>query len=317
MLEDKINSKKSGILLYGLTPPKLHTDESKIRTIANKQIERISGLEIDGLVLYDIQDESSRNNAARPFPFMETLSPDVYSDNYLKDLNLPKIIYKSVGKYSVDELNKWINKNSKRIDYSVFVGTPSNKQKATLSLNDAYQINQSSNTSIRLGGVTIPERHHKKNDEHMRLYKKTEKGCRFFISQCVYNINNTKNFLSDYYYSSIESNRELVPIIFTLTPCGSLKTMEFMEWLGIDIPRWLKNDLKNSKDILSNSVDVCKDIAEELLHYCEGKKIPIGFNIESVSIRKAEIEASIELLKEVKLLMNKYEYSTAAFELEY
>ncbi|NMH87168.1 methylenetetrahydrofolate reductase [Flavivirga algicola] len=317
MLEDKINNRKSGILLYGLTPPKLHTDESKIKTIANKQIERINGLDIDGLVLYDIQDESSRNNTVRPFPFMETLSPDVYNNNYLKDLNLPKIIYKSVGKYSVNELSIWINENSKHIDYSVFVGTPSNKQKSMLSLNDAYRINQNSDPSIRLGGVTIPERHHKKNDEHMRLFKKSEKGCRFFISQCVYNINNTKNFLSDYYYSSIESNRELLPIIFTLTPCGSLKTMEFMEWLGIDIPKWLKNDLKNSKDILSKSVDVCKDIAVELLNYCEDKKIPIGFNIESVSIRKAEIEASIELLKDVKLLMNKYEYSTAALELEY
>ncbi len=318
MLEDKISNKKSGILLYGLTPPKLHSDESKIKAIANKQIERISKLDIDGLVLYDIQDESSRNDAHRPFPFMETLSPDVYNDLYLKDLNLPKIIYKSVGKYSVSELSTWINKNSKRIDYSVFVGSPSNKQKTTLSLNDAYQINQNSDTAIRLGGVTIPERHHKKNDEHIRLFRKTEKGCRFFISQCVYNINNTKNFLSDYYYSSMESHGELLPIIFTLTPCGSLKTMEFMEWLGIDIPKWLKNDLQNSKDILSKSVDICKDIAVELLNYCEGKKIPIGFNIESVSIRKTEIEASVELLKEVKSLMNTYEYSSAtALELEY
>ncbi len=316
MLEDKINNKKSGVLLYGITPPKLHTDASKIEAIANKQIARISELEIDGLVLYDIQDESSRNDSVRPFPFMETLSPDVYNEVYLKDLNLPKIIYKSVGKYSVDELSTWINQNSKHIDYSVFVGTPSNKQKTMLSLNDAYRINQNSDTSIQLGGVTIPERHHKKNDEHTRLFKKVDKGCRFFISQCVYNINNTKNFLSDYYYSSVENHRELLPIIFTLTPCGSIKTMEFMEWLGIDIPKWLKNDLKNSKDILSKSVEVCKDIAVELLDYCEDKKIPIGFNIESVSIRKAEIEASIELLKDVKLLMNKYEYSTVAFELE-
>ena len=306
MLEDKIYNKKSGVLLYGLTPPKVHADESKIQAIANKQIERISELEIDGLVLYDIQDESSRNESPRPFPFMETISPDVYSANYLKGLDLPKIIYKSVGKYSNDELSTWISENSKNIAYSVFVGTPSNKQKTALSLNDAYQINQNSNMSLRLGGVTIPERHYKKNDEHLRLFHKIDKGCHFFISQCVYNINNTKNFLSDYYYNSLETQRELLPIIFTLTPCGSVKTMEFMEWLGIDIPKWLKNDLKYSEDILSKSVDVCKSIAKELLDFCEGKNIPIGFNIESVSIRKAEVEASIELLKDVKLLMNDY-----------
>lgn len=311
MLEDKIGNKKSGVLLYGLTPPKLHTDESKIKTIASKQIERIKDLNIDGLVLYDIQDESSRNDAPRPFPFTETLSPDVYNSNYLAELKIPKIIYKSVGKYSKDELGSWINKNSKHIDYSVFVGTPSNKQVTNLSLSDAYRINQNSNSSMRLGGITIPERHYKKNDEHVRLFNKIDKGCKFFISQCVYNINNAKNFLSDYYYSSIDYNRELLPIIFTLTPCGSIKTMEFMEWLGIDIPTWLKNDLMHSKNILSNSIDICKNIAEELLSYCQGKNIPIGFNIESVSIRKEEIEASIVLLKDVKQLMEKYECSTS------
>lgn len=56
ILKDKIGNKKAGVLLYGLTPPKLRTEESKIKTIAQKQIERINGLDIDGLVLYDIQD---------------------------------------------------------------------------------------------------------------------------------------------------------------------------------------------------------------------------------------------------------------------
>ncbi len=307
MLKSKIENKTSGILLYGLTPPKLHADTAKIKAIAAKQMARINTLDIDGLVLYDIQDESSRNNAPRPFPFSQTLSPDTYNDSYLADLKIPKIIYKSVGKYSNNELNAWIDKNAKHIDYSVFVGTPSNKQKTALSLNDAYRINQNANTSIPLGGVTIPERHFTKKDEHQRLFNKVDKGCRFFISQCVYNINNTKNFLSDYYYNALEENKPLMPIIFTLTPCGSLKTMEFMEWLGIDIPQWLKNDLKHSEDILSKSVAICKNIAEELLEYCHGKHIPIGFNIESVSIRKAEIEASITLLNDIKVLMKHYE----------
>ena len=305
VLKDKISNKKSGVLLYGLTPPKVTTDKDRIQVIADKQIARIKNLDIDGLVLYDIQDESSRNNEPRPFPFSETLSPDVYTD-YLTDLKVPKIIYKSVGKYSKDEFQSWVDKNSSIIDYSVFVGTPSNKQVNSLSLNDAYQINKNAKASIQLGGITIPERHFKKKDEHIRLFNKVDKGCNFFISQCVYNINNAKNFLSDYYYNSVDNNREILPIIFTLTPCGSIKTMEFMEWLGIDIPKWLKNDLKHSKDILADSIKVCKNIAEELLAYCKDKNIPIGFNIESVSIRKAEIEASIELLKDVKSMMAKY-----------
>jgi len=305
MLRDRIVNKESGFLFYGLTPPKINTEDDRIRMIADKQVERLKGLEIDGLVLYDIQDESSRTDSPRPFPFMPTLSPDYYSDKYLNDLQIPKIIYKSVGKYTADEFKSWIKQNSDNIDCSVFVGSPSKNQVSYLSLTDAYKINQDSNSSIILGGVAIPERHNRKGDEHIRLFDKVDKGCSFFISQCVYSVNNTKDFLSDYYYTSIETNQDLVPIIFTLTPCGSLKTLQFMEWLGIDIPKWLNNDLKHSNNILFKSMDICKNIAIEILDYSVSKNLPIGFNIESVAIRKEEIDASIELLKDIKGLMNK------------
>ncbi len=304
MLKDKIINKKSGIILYGLTPPKLKTDPEKIKSIAAKQMARIKNMDIDGLILYDIQDETSRNDSPRPFPFMPTLNPDAYSNDYLSELDIPRIIYKSVGKYSPEEFDKWIHQENSNMAGSVFVGSPSKNQVTNLSLHDAYEIYQNSETDLLLGGVTIPERHDTKGDEHLRLFHKTDKGCRFFISQCVYNIHSTKNFLSDYYYASIENNRELYPIIFTLTPCGSLKTMHFMEWLGIDIPAWLANDLKHSENILSKSIEFCKKIAIELIHYAKEKNIPIGFNIESVAIRKEEIEASVDLLKYIKELMN-------------
>ena len=73
MLKDRIINKESGFLFYGLTPPKINTEEDKVGIIADKQVKRLRGLEIDGLVLYDIQDESSRTDSPRPFvafPFL-------------------------------------------------------------------------------------------------------------------------------------------------------------------------------------------------------------------------------------------------------
>jgi 5,10-methylenetetrahydrofolate reductase len=302
-LKQKILEKESGFLFYGLTPPKLKTDTERIQNIANKQIERLQNLDLDGLILYDIQDESSRTNVPRPFPFLSTLSPEVYSSKYLKDLKIPKIIYKSIGKQNPDEFKEWLRTQENQIDLSVFVGAPSKSQESNLSLREAYEIKSNSDSSILLGGVTIPERHQKKGNEHIRVFDKINKGCNFFISQCVYNLENTKNFLSDYYYWSKDSNQEMAPIIFTLTPCGSLKTLEFMNWLGIDIPKWLKSDLQHSNNILSESVKICTKIATELLEYSKKKNIPIGFNIESVAIRKEEIDASIDLLKTIKALI--------------
>lgn len=303
-LKQQILEKKSGFLFYGLTPPKLKTDTDKIKEIANKQIERLKTLDLDGLILYDIQDESSRTDAPRPFPFLSTISPDFYSSEYLQELKIPKIIYKSIGKQSPEEFRTWLKEQENKIDLSVFVGAPSKSQRTNLSLQQAYQIKKKSESSILLGGVTIPERHLKKGNEHTRVFDKINSGCHFFISQCVYNLENTKNFISDYYYWAKDNNKEMVPIIFTLTPCGSLKTLEFMNWLGIDIPKWLKSDLQHSNNILSESVKNCTKIASELLEYANKKNIPIGFNIESVAIRKEEIEASIDLVITIKAMMN-------------
>jgi len=299
MLKEKILSRNSGILLYGLTPPKHDNTPDKFREIAQKQVERINSLPVDGLILYDIQDESGRTDLTRPFPFMQTLDPQEYSENYLKGCSVPSIIYKCVGKYSLDSFTSWLDRKTSSQRYSVFVGAASKNQSISLSMKQAYSLRQIHNPDIILGGVTIPERHIKNGDEHLRIIDKINNGCQFFVSQCVYNLDASRDMLSDLYYFASENNIPLVPVIFTLTPCGSVKTLQFMEWLGISIPKWLKNDLIHSGDILSKSMDICKMIADELIGFSKEKGIPVGFNIESVAIRKSEIEASIELLNYV------------------
>ena len=299
MLADKIRNRESGIILYGITPPKKGTTSEKIEEISARQIQRLQSVRIDGLILYDIQDEKSRTSEERPFPFMETLDSFAYSKDYLHSLSIPKIIYRSVGKYSKSELSQFLVNASSGDYLTVFVGASSKTQAVALSLDDAYKLRAEMDSDVLLGGVTIPERHERKGDEHIRVFKKISQGCTFFISQGVYDVNASKNFLSDYYYYGKEHDIPLVPIIFTLTPCGSLKTLQFMKWLGISIPRWLENELVHSHDILDESVKVSEKSWRDLKSFADEKGIPIGCNIESVAIRKVEVDASIELLKRI------------------
>lgn len=305
MLKDKILNRETGLLFYGITPPKINTEPSKLEGIASRQMSRLEGKDLDGLILYDIQDESSRTDEERPFPFMRTLSPQLYSDEYLGNLKIPKVVYKSVGNYSVESMGDWLKGSKFQDTYTVFVGSPSKQQEVSLTLGEAYALTKDINAEVVLGGVTIPERHARKNDEHLRILNKIDSGCSFFVSQCVYNIEQSKNFLADYYFYCLDNGLEPVPIIFTLTPCGSVKTLQFMQWLGIDIPNWIYKELKYSDDILHKSIEECEAIADELWKYASEKNIPIGFNIESVAVRKSEIEASIELLDYVSNLMKK------------
>ena len=85
------------------------------------------------------------------------------------------------------------------------------------------------------------------------------------------------------------------PVLVTLSPCGSLRTLDFLRWLGVSVPRWLENDLRRSRDILQASLKVCAEVLADLHDFAATHGIPLGCNVESVSLSKVEIEASVEL----------------------
>ncbi len=77
-----------------------------------------------------------------------------------------------------------------------------------------------------------------------------------------------------------------------------------MKWLGINVSKWLENEILRAENPLDKSVEVLLDAFKELLAFADKKNIPIGCNIESISIRKSEIEASVYMAKEIKKMMN-------------
>lgn len=305
MLKEKIIQRQSGIVTYGMTPPKESHTPDKLAEIAQKQVERLKPLDIDALILYDVQEEADRVEAERPFPYLPMLDPTVYAAQYLNELNVPKIIYRCVGKYNESQLTDWIQAEPDCDRFSVYVGASSSKQEVRLGLTDAYRLTSGLSSRLIYGGVVIPERHMVKKDEHLRVLHKVDHGCSFFVSQATYNVEATKDFLSDYYYHCKEHGIDMVPMLINIAPCGSTKTLDFMKWLGISIPRWLENDLKYTNDVLDKSITVTRKIFEEIFDFGMEKGIPIGCSVESVSTRRVEIEASIQLLQDIQYMIRK------------
>ena len=304
-LKNQIEQAKSGILLFGITPPHQNNSLEKIEEIAAKTRERINGMDIDGLIIYDINDENDRNQNERPFPYLPTMDPYVYYSSYLQKIRPPVVIYRCVGKYTESQLTGWLNQIQDQDILSVFVGAASGQQKVSMSLKNAYELRRMVDGKNLLGGVLIAERHSKYLSEHLKIEEKQAYGCSFFISQIFYNIDYTKSLLSDYYYHCKSTDKRMVPIILTVSACGSVKTLEFMKWLGINIPRWLENEIIHSLDPLAESTNQCLNLVEETIAFCRRLKIPFGFNVESVSNRRVEIEASIQLVKEIRKMLGK------------
>jgi hypothetical protein len=300
-LIDRIGSSSGEFLLFALTPPRSTSAGDRAQEIADATLARLRPLDLDGLILYDIADEATRNPAERPFPFMPTLDPaDFLADN-LAGWAAPVIVYRAVGKYSPAQLRTWITDQDPSRVMTVLVGAASSDSPPKTSLREAQALSREANPTLLVGGVAIPERHRRRDDEHLRLLAKQDAGSRFFITQVVYDINAAKNLVSDYHYACAERGTVAAPIVFTFSVCGSLRTLEFLRWLGVDVPRWIENDLRHATDTLEASYRLALTTATDLITYCRDRGVPFGINVESVSIRRDEIEMAVRLASKLRV----------------
>jgi hypothetical protein len=296
----RIEAGRGEFLLFALTPPRLATDRERAQEIADATVARLRPLGLDGLILYDIDDETERNPGERPFPFMPTLDPAHYLAEHLRTWQTPVIVYRAVSKYAPEDLRAWLSAQDPERLMTVLVGAASSAATTRTSLRDAQAIRREVNPGMLLGGVAIPERHTRRDDEHQRLLAKQDAGCRFFVTQVVYDINAAKNLVSDYHYECAARGISPVPFVFTFSVCGSMKTLDFLRWLGVGVPRWIENDLRHAGDTLEASYQQALATATELMTYCRTLGVPFGINVESVSIRRVEIEASVRLAQELR-----------------
>ncbi len=301
-LVQKFSDPSQGVYFVGTTPPKASTDDQQMSEIADKLLHRLSHLDYDGLIVYDIQDESARIDKPRPFPFVGTRDPRAYSSLLIEKSGRPMITYKSVSQRDSQAFSHWLNEawDQYGVRNLVLVGSPARNANIKLSLQDAYQTLKNNSRPFALGGVTIAERHAVKGNEHQRLRDKHLNGCSYFVSQAVYDAEATVDLLSSYGQQCRSEGRLPQRIILTFTPCGSAKTLEFMRWLGISVPSATAEQIIESANPLSESIRICRGNLDRILDACLPLGIPIGLNIESLTNRKDEIEASIRLFKLLK-----------------
>lgn len=305
-LQQKFADPHRSVCFVGTTPPKASTEDMQMQEIAERLLSRLQTLEYDGLIVYDIQDESSRIDTPRPFPYMETRDPREYSSLLGNLSQRPIITYKSVAQKDKADFDSWLEDawNEFGIRNLVLVGSPSSEGEIKLSLNDAYAALKEHEKPFHLGGVTIAERHAVKRNEHQRLLAKSGNGCEFFISQAVYNTQATIDLLTSYARSCREQGETPKRIILTFTPCGSAKTLEFMKWLGISVPEATGYRILDAENPLAESIRICQNNLEQILEACLPLGLPIGLNIESLTNRKAEIDASIHLYQLLKATLD-------------
>jgi hypothetical protein len=298
-LNDALSDPQRFVMLYGTTPPRASSPADKVLSAAARLAERLAGLPLDGLVVYDVQDESGRTSEPRPFPFLPTVDAPAYSKLLQQLTRLPAITYKCVVSETEESWPGWLDEASDRygVRYLSLVGLASSKQRhSCIPLARASEIAAAHDAGFVLGGVAIAERHGEGRSESRRLIEKARRGCRYFISQGVYHAEPSVQMLTDYARDCAELGVEPRRVVLDFVPVGRPQTLGFIRWLGISIPDATAAAILDDAAPLSRSIAVCCDILRRILDQPYADQIPLGVAVESVSINKDEIGASVELV---------------------
>lgn len=287
------------VLLYGTTPPRADAPADKVVHAATRLAERVAGLPLDGLVVYDVQDEATRTNEPRPFPFLPTLDAPTYGQILGQQTGRSVVTYKCIATESETSWPGWLDRAREQhgVRFLSLVGMASARDSArSIGLPRATTIAAEHPGRFILGGVTIAERHTPARSESLRLIAKARQGCRYFISQAIYDATPTISLLRDYARDCADQGVEPCRIVLDFVPVGRLQTMRFMRWLGIAIPDTTASTILSDPAPISRSIAICRDLLRTILDQPYVDRIPLGMTIESVSINREEIGATIELL---------------------
>jgi hypothetical protein len=297
-LRAKLLDPAQAVLLYGTTPPRAGTPPDQVSSAADKLAARLAGLPVDAVVVYDIQDETGRTAAPRPFPFIRTIDPRDYAQNFQQ----PAIIYKALGTLDEREWRAWLAESERSVQFLSIVGRPASGVKYPMPLSRAIRI-AAANDKFIVGGVVIAERHDQRRSEAARLLAKGIEGCGYFISQAVYHAAPSQRLLGDYLRDCRGAGIEPKRVILTFAPVGREKTLAFMRWLGVNIAPETAQAILGAASPLAKSIEICRDNLRRILDGGYASEIPLGVNVESVSINRDEIDASVELLQTLRETM--------------
>lgn len=174
------------VFLFGLTPPSIDTTESKSLEICEKFVARGRTLAVDGFICYDVQDETSRTDAPRPFRFRKLQDPSWYAGCITAASHKQCVVYKAAPACeSGPAFEKWLSECTERDGHTAInvVGAPSSAVSSTgPSTKEACEL-VDRRAGVKFGCVCIAERHMKSRKEHLNLANKAAWGAEWFITQ--------------------------------------------------------------------------------------------------------------------------------------
>ena len=251
MLRDDIRRRRDGLRLCGLTPPKRRPGSDKVRESPSARLAASPRSRRTASCSTTFRTRRAARTPRAPFPFLPTLEPLDYSRDFLAALRgaaRPLQVRGQPERGGACGLGRRARGGRAR-RVRARRSALERAGRGALGLRTAYELLGRRATPAAWAGSPSPSAT-PASSTRTSAWSARAAGCRFFVSQTVFDAGATKSLLSDYALALRGARLDAGAVHPQFSPCGSVKTMEFMKWLGISFPRWLENELRTRADIL-------------------------------------------------------------------
>ena len=305
-IRDKVKRPRRPVVVYEILPPR--EKDGTLDSYAEIISSLLSQTHIDAINIPEVRDEYGRGE--RPVKSQARAEPREFGRLMQDIVGIEAIVNRVVVHQPIEEEMRWVEETYKKyeIENLIVVGGESSKiDYPGPSVNTALRaITGQINTDggdIFCGGISIPSR----VKESKNIIKKGENGSEFFTTQVLYDSSKITKMISHYQVRCRELNTFPRRLLLSFAPVSSQKNIEFLKWLGVEIPEDTEAYLKgDSTAMIERSLDVAVKVLNETLGYIKENNlaVPIGLNVEH--IMSYNFQASVEMLQELARIYREF-----------
>jgi 5,10-methylenetetrahydrofolate reductase len=305
-IRDKVKKPQRPVVAYEILPPR--EKDGTLNSYAETISSLLSQTHIDAINIPEVHDEIERGD--RPVTNQKRGEPREFGMLLQDIVGIEAIINRVVVHESYDEQVRWIEETNTtyEIENMIIVGGESSKvDYPGPSVNEMLQTiargYNSNGGDIFCGGIAIPSR----KDESKNLIRKSEHGSEFFTTQVLYNSENIIKMINNYQSRCNELDTFPRRILLSFAPVSSQKNIEFLKWLGVEIPDDTERYLKGRPGSMTErSLDVAVEVLNEILDFItvNNLRVPVGLNVEH--IMSYNFQSSVEMLQELARIYREF-----------
>ena len=305
-IRDKIKKPQRPVVAYEILPPR--EKDGTLNSYAETISSLLSQTHIDAINIPEVHDEAGRGD--RPIANYKRGEPREFGRLLQDIVGIEAIINRVVVHDDYDTQMKWFEETNKvyEIENMIIVGgESSNVEYPGPTVNQALEaisnIYNKHRKDIFCGGIAIPSR----KEESKNLIKKSKNGSEFFTTQVLYDSDNIIKMMNNYQERCNDLNTFPRRILLSFAPVSSQKNIEFLKWLGVEIPEGTEKYLQGRPGSMKErSLDVAIEVLNEILLNIEENnlKVPVGLNVEH--IMSYNFQSSVEMLQELARIYREF-----------